>query len=157
MHLCLLAKSNDLISVILVETPNFFSLFGEGSGSDNYLFHSMRGRVAGQNKFKKLQPYLEKNVFDNKFHEGTKETKLGKEVYLASYSKVGKGDLYVVSLVNKEKALLAKGDLKNYAVRLSVLKYIVEKNIDWIVTDSTELASEINLLRNNSIQNKKNG
>ncbi len=107
MHLYLLAKSNNLVSVILVENTNFFSLFGEGSGSDNYLFHSMRGRVAGQNKFNNLRPYLEKNVFNNKFHEGTKETKLGNDVYLASYSKVGKGHLYVVSLVNKEKALSA--------------------------------------------------
>ncbi len=107
MHLYLLAKSGNIISVILVENTNFFSLFGEGSGSDNYLFHSMRGRVAGQSKHQNLKKYLDNNVFDKKFHEGTSETKLGKVTYLASYSKVGKAHLYVVSLVDKELALAA--------------------------------------------------
>jgi phosphoserine phosphatase RsbU/P len=111
MHLYLMAKSEDIdfkgISLILVENTNFFSLFGEGESSDSYLYHSMRGQVVGDNKHQELASYLEKNVFDNEFHEGTKEAKLSDKEFLTSYSKVGKAHLFVITLIDKEEALSA--------------------------------------------------
>lgn len=120
MHLYLIAKSNNPeapgISLIMVENANFFALFGEGASSDTFLFHSMRGLVVGELKYKKLPAYLENNVFNKKFHEGTKETKFSKTDYLASYSKVGKAHLYVVSLVDKRQALSAVRTLMRRSV-----------------------------------------
>ena len=121
MHLYLLAKSDKIVSVILVENANFFSLFGEGSSGDNYLYHSMRGQVAGESKFTDLPKYLKANVFNKKFHEGTKEATFKETTYLASYSKVGKGHLYVVSLVNKQEALSAVRTLMRRSIIFTAL------------------------------------
>lgn len=120
MHLYLLAKSDSEnfkgLSVLLVENANFFALFGEGSSDESLLFHSMRGLVAGELKHKTLPKYLADHVFEKKFHEGTKEAKFDKTTFLTSYSKVGKGHLYVVSLVNKEHALSAVRTLMRRSV-----------------------------------------
>ncbi len=111
MHFYLIAKAESNgqtnMSVLLVENTNFFSLFGESSGAKSYLFHAMRGLVVGDLDHKKLPTYLNTNVFNNEFHEGTKEAEFDDLTYLTSYSKVGKGSLYVVSLVDKEQALSA--------------------------------------------------
>lgn len=112
MHFYLIAKSTSPdfpgMSLLLVENANFFSLFGEGASDNSFLFHSMRGPVVGDlSEYKELPSFLEKGVFNNKFHEGTKEAKFNNQDYLTSYSKVGKAHLFVVSLVNKQKALSA--------------------------------------------------
>lgn len=111
MHLYLLAKSTingkHLVNVLLVENANFFSLFGEGGSEDTFLFHSMRGKVTGSESYKELPSYLEKNVFSKKIQEGTKETQFNKREYLTSYSSVGKSNLYVITLIDKQNALSA--------------------------------------------------
>ena len=120
MHLYLLAKSDSPtfkgLSLLLVENANFFALFGDEAGGQSLLFHSMRGKVAGDLKFKALPKYLDDHVFNKKFHEGTKEAKFQKTTYLTSYSKVGKGHLYVISLVDKEQALSAVRTLMRRSV-----------------------------------------
>ncbi len=125
MHFYLIAKSEDKeftgLSVLLVENANFFALFGEGDSDQSLLFHSMRGFVAGDLKHKQLPKYLEKNVFNKKFHEGTKEAQFGKATYLTSYSKVGKGHLYVVSLVDKQQALSAVRTLMRRSIIFTAL------------------------------------
>ncbi len=111
MHLYLVAKvedgDNSKLTILTVENENFFSLFGEGSSEDTYLYHSLRGRVLGPDRDFSLMDFLQNNVFSGDFAEGTKEAVFDKDAYLTSYSKVGKADLYVVSLVNRDQALSA--------------------------------------------------
>ncbi len=125
MHFYLIAKADSAnfkgLSVLLVENANFFALFGQGDGDQSLLFHSLRGFVAGDLQHKNLPKYLDNNVFNNKFHEGTKEANFGDTTYLTSYSKVGKAHLYVVSLVNKEKALSAVRKLMQRSVVFTAL------------------------------------
>lgn len=125
MHCYLLAKSTvenvSGITLILVENANFFALFGEGASEETYLYHSMRGKVLGENKSKELDKYLNDHIFNRKFHEGTKESKLAGVEYLVSYSKVGKAELYVVSLVNKQRALSAVQVLMKRSVLFTFL------------------------------------
>lgn len=125
MHFYVMAKSNgdDFkgLSLLLVENANFFALFGKGSSDQSYLFHSMRGLVVGDLEYKSLPKYLETNVFDKKFHEGTKEAHFADTTFLTSYSKVGKGHLYVVSLVDKRQALSAVRTLMRRSVIFTAL------------------------------------
>jgi sigma-B regulation protein RsbU (phosphoserine phosphatase) len=125
MHLYLIAKSNNEdfqgLSLLLIENANFFALFGEGEADQSLLFHSMRGHVAGDLKHNELPQYLENHVFNKKFHEGTKEAEFAKTIFLTSYSKVGKGHLYVVSLVDKQKALSAVRTLLRRSVVFTAL------------------------------------
>ncbi len=125
MHFYILAKSDANgfkgVSVLLVENANFFALFGEGEADQSLLFHSMRGHVAGKLNHKTLPKFLADNVFDKKFHEGTKEAEFDGTTFLTSYSKVGKGHLYVVSLVDKEQALSAVRTLMRRSVIFTAL------------------------------------
>jgi len=111
MHLYLVAKVEDgsktTLTILTVENENFFSLFGHGSAEETYLFHSNRGRILGPDRNIALLDFLQKNVFQSDFAEGTKEAIFDKEAYLTSFSKVGKADLYVISLVNRDQALIA--------------------------------------------------
>lgn len=119
MHFYLLAKAggeNESLSVILVENANFFSLFGEGGGQFSYLFHESRGLVGGDLKQPQLPSYLENNIFNKSINEGTKEAQFEGSTFLTSFSKVGKGNLYVVSLIDKEQALSAVRTLMRRSV-----------------------------------------
>ncbi len=124
-HLYLLAKSEKPeltgVSVILVETTNFFSLFENNTAELSFLFHSMRGLVAGELEHGELTTYLEKHVFDKDYHEGTKEATFSETEFLTSYSKVGKAHLYVVTLVDKQKALSAVHTLMRRSVTFTAI------------------------------------
>lgn len=126
MHFYLMAKvatddDKEGVTIILVENANFFALFGEGASEETYLYHSMRGKVLGDNKYSQFSKYLDDNIFNKKFHEGTKEAKFDKTDYLVSYSKVGKAELYVVSLVDKQRALSAVRVLMKRSVIFTLL------------------------------------
>lgn len=122
MHLYLVAKSDSNLSVILVENANFFSLFGSGPSAENFLYHSMRGPVSGEpDRYEGLTAYLKSKVFKNNISEGTREAIFNDTPYLTSYSKVGKGHLYVVSLVDKQQALSAVRTLVRRSVVFTAL------------------------------------
>jgi phosphoserine phosphatase RsbU/P len=121
LHLYIMARSPELdegqaIMVLVVETESFFTLFSENETEKNYLFHNSRGLILGGEGLPQLQEYLEEQVFDHNFAEGTKETNFGNKTYLSSYSKVGLADLFVVSLVDKQLALIAVGTLVRRAI-----------------------------------------
>lgn len=111
LHLYLIAKSQREsmtgVTLLLVETTNFFSLFDNSAVEKSYLFHSMRGIVAGNEPPQGLDTYLDAEVFSKNYNEGTKESHFGKRDFLTSYSKVGKANLYIVSLIDKRQALSA--------------------------------------------------
>ncbi|MEM7646484.1 MAG: SpoIIE family protein phosphatase, partial [Pseudomonadota bacterium] len=125
MHLYLLAKSgeenNANVSVLLVENANFFALFGEGTSGETYLFHTQRGLINGRTNHSGLLGYLQANVFNSKIQEGTKEANFSEKPYLASYAKVGRVDLYIVSLVDKKSALSAVQTLMKRSILFTSL------------------------------------
>lgn len=123
MHFYLAAKSGESadnnISVVLIESVNFFSLFGEQSNGQTYLFHPQRGRLVGQDNVTELQNFLKNNVFGKKFNEGVKDFSLKEVDHLVSYSKADFGDLYVVSILDKEQALIAVKTIMKRSVLFS--------------------------------------
>lgn len=129
MHFYLVAKvgdeKNNNMSAVLIESANFFSLFGEQSNGQTYLFHPQRGLLVGDLDVRELPNFLKNHVFDQKFHEGTKDLKINKIDHLVSYSKAGLGDLYVVSTLDKERALSAVKTLMKRSVTFSFIIFCV--------------------------------
>lgn len=125
MHLYLAAKTETeqgaAIVVLAVENENFFSLFGEAANEETFLFHGQRGSVVGNVRHQELPNFLFNNVFNKDFAEGTKETQLSRSTYLTSYAKVGKANLYVISLVDKSVALSAVKTMMKRAILTSGL------------------------------------
>ena len=120
MHLYLVAKSSGKkgtnLTALLIENGNFFALFGQGTASQTFLFHPVRGLMVGNPQFGGISRYVQQNVFGQKIQEGVREVNFKDVPYLLSYSKVEKGKLYVVSLADKDKALAAVQTLMRRSV-----------------------------------------
>ncbi|MCB0377242.1 MAG: SpoIIE family protein phosphatase [Bdellovibrionales bacterium] len=130
MHMYIAARIGEdgggEIAAIMVETSQSFSLFGKGPRGENYLYHPLRGRLAGGDSQLGLDQFLANQVFNQKSRDATKEVELGKEKYLASYSRLEAGKLFVVSTINKDRALVAVRKLmaRSFAFGLFILSVV---------------------------------
>ena len=114
------AKGSE-ISVVLVESPNLFSLFQKNSRDKSFLFHRKRGLLIGEQPIVGLTDYLTKNVFNKEASEKTDETRFGELDYLTSHSTVGAADLVVVSVIDKKSALEAVSQLIENSVAVTTI------------------------------------
>ena len=108
-HLLVSARVGDTANInsIVLESPDFFSLFTGSVQGQAFLYNKNRGFLIGDSEQKDLSSYLVEAVFSKDLFEMTSETVIDGRESLVSLAKTAVADLYVVSTVDRSKALAA--------------------------------------------------
>lgn len=117
-HLILAARAGETshINSIILEAPDFFSLFSSAEQRSSYLYTQEDGYLTGGKEVEDLTRILFEKMFSKNLDEMTTEGVLQEEDSLVSMAKTSVANLYIVSTVNKARALVALETLLRRAV-----------------------------------------